>query len=99
MQISGQFMLHVIIHHELTDKHDVKMEKDYVSYWQVKWDKKGDIWKLKLRISETAGNDLIISDLSGILSMKSENQVVFGFAPWLRQWAWISQSSFLWFDL
>ena len=31
MQISGQFMLHVIIHHELIDKHEVKMEKDYVS--------------------------------------------------------------------
>ena len=60
MQISGQFMLHVIIHHELTDKHEVKMEKDYVSCWQVQWDKKGDIWKLKLRISERAGNDLII---------------------------------------
>lgn len=58
MQISGQLMLHVITHPGLIDKHEIKLEKDYTSCWQVKWDKKGNIWKLKkLRISGTTGND------------------------------------------
>lgn len=70
-----------------------------VDKWNQIRSKKNDIWKgRKPRVSGT-GKDLIISDQSGILSLKRKNQSVFSIVPWLGSQAWTSQSGFPWSGL